>query len=99
MSATKYGLGARVTIDQYSDIGTVAAIGHQIAYVVWDNTGAGWMPQELLTQPGRPNTVNVSEWTRLHEVDAYADDRGIDRATAINDLVNAALSYGLADEL
>jgi S-adenosylmethionine/arginine decarboxylase-like enzyme len=39
--------------------------------------------------------IEVSTWTRLAEVDAYAGRKGIDRATAINQLVNAALSHGL----
>ena len=43
----------------------------------------------------RQGHVDVRKWTRLREVDAYAKREGVDRATAINRLVNAALSHGL----
>jgi hypothetical protein len=41
------------------------------------------------------DAIDVSDWTRLDEVDEYAYYLGIDRAMAINRLVNAALSHGL----
>ena len=40
-------------------------------------------------------TIDPATFTRLAEVDAYAKRRGIDRAQAIRQLVNAALSNGL----
>jgi hypothetical protein len=39
--------------------------------------------------------IDVSQWTRIAEVDAYARREGVDRATAVRYLVNAALSHGL----
>jgi hypothetical protein len=38
-------------------------------------------------------TLDLSEWTRLREVDEYAASRHIDRAQAICELVNSGLSH------
>jgi hypothetical protein len=43
----------------------------------------------------RPSLLDVSKWTRLAEVDEYAEYVHTDRATAIEQLVNGALSYGM----
>lgn len=40
-----------------------------------------------------PYTVDLSSWTRLPEVVAYADDRGISLHEAIRELVNTGLSH------
>lgn len=39
--------------------------------------------------------IDVSEWTRLREVDEYAAAQGVGRAEAINSLVSDALSHRL----
>jgi len=47
-----------------------------------------------VTPPSAQLTVlDLTEWTRLAEVDAYAARRGISRAEAIRLLVNQGLSY------
>lgn len=40
-----------------------------------------------------PIIIDLSDWTRLREVDAYALRRGIDRSAAIRELVNSGLSH------
>jgi hypothetical protein len=40
-----------------------------------------------------PILIDVSTWTRLAEVDEYADYRGISREEAIRELVNKGLSH------
>lgn len=41
------------------------------------------------------NKIDVRKFTRLREVDAYAKYRQVDRATAVVELVNVALSHEL----
>lgn len=40
-----------------------------------------------------PILIDVSTWTRLAEVDQYADHRDISREEAIRELVNMGLSH------
>ena len=52
-------------------------------------------PEGELMHTKRQDRIDVRGWTRLAEVDAYATRKRMDRATAINALVNSALSHGL----
>lgn len=43
--------------------------------------------------PPKRVTLNVSKWSRVAEVAAYAERRGISVGDAIRELVNAGLSH------
>lgn len=45
-----------------------------------------------MTTP-EPIIIDLSGWTRLHEIEVYAFRRGISREDAILELVNSGLSH------
>lgn len=63
------------------------------ALVRWDHGGDSFFPITSLYPAGRQAVIEADTFTRLAEIDAYADRAGVDRAEAIRQLVNAALSH------
>jgi hypothetical protein len=57
-----------------------------------------WMYDELFNcgetlEREFEETLDLHDWTRLREVEAFAEGQGIDRAEAIKRLVNHGLSF------
>lgn len=87
------GAGCDGTILEFQKSGTMALVR-------WDHGGDSWFPtrgtnatQDVLYPVRRQAVIEADTFTRLAEIDAYADRAGIDRAEAIRQLVNAALSH------
>lgn len=102
MSTPKFAVGDRVSWAGAGCAGTILELQKNgtIALVRWDHGGDCWFPtqgtnatQDVLYPVGRQAVIEADTFTRLAEIDAYADRAGCDRAEAIRRLVNTALSH------
>ena len=99
ITTQKFAVGDRVSWPGAGGDGTV--IGMDVknpwtppqALVRWDAGGDSFFPVDALHPADRQAVIEADTFTRLAEIDAYADRAGCDRAEAVRRLVNTALSH------
>lgn len=97
----KFAVGDRVSWAGAGCDGTVIELDKTsprhptLVRVAWDHGGDSWFGSDSLYPADRQAVIEADTFTRLAEIDAYADRAGCDRAEAVRRLVNMALSHEL----